>query len=163
MDLYTLIRRTLVPIIFGLAASAAHAQVDLTNSVQKVVASVSATGEVTRELVAAETVVPGDELRYTISFTNNGSDAVDAGSVVITNPIPDNTEYLEGTAFGSGTEIVFSIDGGETFAVAEELSILEGDVQIPASAGDYTTIRWTFQPALEPGQTGDVTFNVRLK
>jgi uncharacterized repeat protein (TIGR01451 family) len=113
-------------------------------------------------MVDANSVVPGDELRYTITFTNDGGETVDAGSVVITNPLPDETEYLDGTAFGSGTDIVFSVDG-ENFAAPEALSVIQDGVEAPASAKDYHSIRWAFRPALEPGETGNVSFSVRLK
>ena len=145
--------------LFGLAASAA-AQVTLTNSVQKVEKYVDDTGAVQRRLVTAERVIPGDELRYTIVFTNEGEAMVDAGSIVITNPIPDNTEYLDGTAFGSGTDIVFSADAGSSFASPDEVT---DETDSLVGSKDYTTIRWVFQPALEPGQESHVSFNVRLK
>ncbi len=119
-------------------------------------------GEPQRQLVDADSVVPGDELRYTITFTNDGGASVDAGSVVITNPIPDETEYLDGTAFGSGTDIVFSVDG-ENFAAPEALTVTRGGAEVPAAAKDYRSIRWVFRPALEPGETGNVSFGVRLK
>ena len=46
----------------------------------------------------------GDELRYTVTFTNHTEDAVAPNSIVITNPIPESTEYVEGSAFGAGSE-----------------------------------------------------------
>ena len=102
---------TTLCLIAAVATSAtAAAQVVLKNSVQKVETFVNEAGEPERRLVDADSVVPGDELRYTITFMNDGGETVDAGSVVITNPIPDETEYLDGTAFGSGTDIVFSVD-----------------------------------------------------
>ena len=145
-----------------LFAVSAAAQVTLNNSVKKVESFLNEDGQVERQLVDALSVVPGDELRYTITFSNNGNQVVDAGSVVITNPIPESTEYLDGTAFGSGTEIVFSIDG-ESFATASELIVEEDGVEAPASAKDYATIRWIFGPELKPGETSRVSFNVRLK
>ena len=143
---------------------AAHvaAQVTLSNSVKKVETVVNEDGQAERRLIDASSVVPGDELRYTITFTNGGGEAVDAGSIVITNPIPEATEYLDGTAFGAGTDIVFSTDG-VSFANAAELMVEEDGSEAPASAKDYKTIRWVFSPELEPGATGDVSFNVRLK
>ena len=86
----------------------------------------------------------------------------DAGSIVITNPVPDNTEYLEGTAFGAGTRILFSVDG-ESCAAPEALSIGSGETDAAASARDYRVIRWVFEPSLAAGATGHVSFNVRLK
>ena len=145
--------------LFGLAASAA-AQVTLVNSVQKVEKYVDETGAVQQRLVSAERVIPGDELRYTITFTNEGEAVVDAGSIVITNPIPESTEYLDGTAFGSGTDIVFSADEGASLAAPD---LVLDDTRDIAGAQDYTTIRWVFQPSLEPGQQSYVSFNVRLK
>ncbi len=154
--------RLLLTTLGLLFAVSAAAQVTLSNSVKKVESFLNEDGQVERQLVDALSVVPGDELRYTISFSNNGNQVVDAGSVVITNPIPESTEYLDGTAFGAGTEIVFSIDG-ESFAAASELIVDEGGVEAPASAKDYATIRWIFGPELKPGETGHVSFNVRLK
>jgi uncharacterized repeat protein (TIGR01451 family) len=144
------------------AASSAAAQVALENTVQKVETFVNEAGEPQRRLVDADSVVPGDELRYTITFANKGPEVVDAGSIVITNPIPPETTYLDGTAFGSGTEIDYSVDG-ENFGLAEALTISQGDAEVIASAKDYQSIRWVFQPALEPGETGNVSFSVRLK
>ena len=144
------------------AASSVAAQVSLENTVQKVETFVNEAGEPQRRLVDADSVVPGDELRYTITFTNNGTEVVDAGSIVITNPIPAETVYLDGSASGSDTEIDYSVDG-ENFGSAEELTIGQGEAEAIASARDYKSIRWVYQPALEPGEAGDVSFNVRLK
>jgi uncharacterized repeat protein (TIGR01451 family) len=114
-------------------------------------------------LIAPDSVIPGDELRYSVRFTNVGKEAVDARSVVITNPIPANTEYLEGSAVGDTTEIQFSVDKGTAFGAATGLTIARNSSEAPANARDYTTIRWIYEPGLAPGETGLVSFNVRLK
>lgn len=145
----------------GVAASSA-AQVTLENSIRKVLTEVNPQGEVQRELVAAESVVPGDELQYIIQFKNEGELPVDAGTIVITNMIPEHTEYLKGTAFGSGTQIKYSIDG-EAFAAPQDLKVADADSERPADPTDYAAIRWNFAPVLEPGASGYVSFNVRLK
>jgi uncharacterized repeat protein (TIGR01451 family) len=153
---------TLCLIAAAATSATAAAQVTLENSVQKVETFVNEAGEPQRRLVDADSVVPGDELRYTITFANDGAETVDAGSVVITNPIPAETEYLDGTAFGSGTDIVFSVNG-ENFATPDALSVVHNGVEAPAAAKDYKSIRWVFRPALDPGETGNVSFSVRLK
>ncbi|MEE4360549.1 MAG: hypothetical protein V2I63_03385 [Pseudomonadales bacterium] len=142
--------------LLSLAAVAAlgHALDDmrLVTGVQKVEAFVNEAGERSTRLVEAASVVPGDELRYTVTFANEGAEVVDAGTVVITNPVPDNTVYLDGSAFGAGTAITFSIDGA-TFASAEELFVTEPDgARRLARPEEYTHVRWTFAPALEPGE-----------
>ncbi len=143
------------------AAGTGAAEVKLENTVMKVAAVVNELGVAERHLVDADSVLPGDELRYTILFNNDGTEVVDAQSIVITNPIPADTEYLEGTASGLATEIVFSVDG-ETFARPEELRVVDGGKEVQASAEDYRSIRWTFQPPLAPGESSDVSFNVLL-
>lgn len=145
------------------AAMPAVASVEMSTTVQKVVIEEDEQGNSVRKLVSADQVVPGDTLHYVISFTNKGSGTVDSGSIVITNPLPPDTVYLEGTAQGSGTEITYSVDSGGTFGRPEELTVLRDGERVPAQAADYTTIRWAFKPALEAGKTGDVSFSVRLK
>ena len=156
-----LLRTTAVAIGALLAASAA-AEVQLTNSVQKVETYVDAAGVMQRRLVDADTVLPGDELRYTITFVNVGTTMVDAGSIIITNPLPENTEYLEGSAAGPDTVILFSVDG-EEFAPDRSLTMMEGGRSVAAAASDYRAIRWTFSGALAPGASSFVTFDVRLR
>ena len=145
------------------AAPEIEPQVMLTNRVEKIERVAASDGSVEARLVPADQVIPGDELRYTIVFENQGGDPVDAGSVVITNPLPVNTEYLDGTAFGAGTEISFSTDGGQSFARPENLAVLADGTEVPAQAKDYTAIRWVFAPELAPGEKSYVSFNVRLK
>lgn len=144
------------------AASVAHAQVQLDNTIKKVETFVNADGEVERRLVNASSVVPGDELQYTVRFTNSGENPVDAGSIVITDVVPVHTEYLDGTAFGAGTDIWYSVDG-EMYAPPAELMVVVDGAETLASAKEYRSIRWTFGPALEPGDSGYISFNVRLK
>ncbi len=155
--------RWLSMVLMVLLAPLALANVELSTSVQKVVPVLDDSGQVVRRLETVESVVPEDVLHYTITFTNAGAETVDAGSIVITNPLPAETVYLDGSAFGSGTDITFSVDGGKTFAEPGALKVDRDGESVPAQAADYTTIRWVFKPALDPGQTGDVTFDVRLK
>ena len=140
-------------------ASFASAEVRLENTLKKVERYVDAQGQVKHRLVEAGSIVPGDELRYVVKFFNAGEQAVDAGTIVITDQIPEHTEYLSGTAFGSGTNISFSLDG-EAFGVPEDLELSDGRL---AAAADYAAIRWVFGPSLQPGESGYVSFNVRLK
>ncbi|MEM9622701.1 MAG: hypothetical protein AAF993_13700 [Pseudomonadota bacterium] len=144
-----------------LPAMGAQAEVRLDNSIKKVESFVDDNGNVERRLVPADKVVPGDELQYTVAFTNAGDAAVDAGTIVITDVIPAHTFYVDGTAYGAGTEITFSVDG-KNFASPAELKSDRPEVNGIAQAGEYQAIQWAFGPALHPGETGRVSFNVRL-
>ena len=142
-------------------AAAATAQVKLENSVQKVETYLDDAGSEAHRLVAANNVVTGDELRYTISLTNEGVDIVDAGSIVITNPLPPDTLYVEGSATGAGTQILYSLDD-ENFAPADELQVSQGVVRVAGGAADYRSIRWVYQRELGPGESSSVSFNLLL-
>ena len=156
-------RRTVAILLFALVGLQAAADVNLSTSVQKVQAYVDEDGQRKTRLIPAEEIVPGDELRYVIEYSNVGDLPVDQGSIVITDPIPKDTIYVLGTAFGSGTEISFSVNEGSNFLAERDLRVEKNGVDTLANPEDYTTIRWKFGPVLEPGQKGHVSFNVVLK
>ena len=106
-------------------------------------------------------VFSGDVLRYTIRFENTSSQDVTAGSVVITNPLPEETVYLEGSAMGLDTLITYSVDG-ENFAAPDALLIGEGAQARTASAADYRAIRWAYQPLLPAGAASEVSFELLI-
>jgi uncharacterized repeat protein (TIGR01451 family) len=155
--------RVVMALALGLWIVPAFAAVTLTTTVQKVEHVKAADGTVSSQLVPADKVVPGDEVKYTIVFKNDANVPVDAGTVVITNPVPENTAYVAGSAFGSGTRIHFSVDGASNFGSPDDLTVVRDGIKVPAAGTDYTTIKWTFGPALAPAAQSYVSFNVRLK
>ncbi|MCH7510421.1 MAG: DUF11 domain-containing protein [Proteobacteria bacterium] len=121
-----------------------------------------ASGETVTRLEPASKVVPGDIVIYTVSFSNTGSEP--AENVVITNPVPRHMEYVDGTAFGPGADISFSIDGGQSWGMPEELVVTAADgSERPAVASDYTDIRWILRNELQPGAQGFARFRTRLQ
>lgn len=144
----------------GLTAPAALAEVTLSTSVERI-ASSTAAGTGLEPGQAPSEVLPGDVLRYTIVFQNTSTQDVAAGSVVITNPLPDQTRYVEGSAAGARTEVTFSVDG-ENFAAPEALVVGEGAVARAADAADYRAIRWTYQPLLAAGESSEVSFELLI-
>ena len=128
--------------------------------VQKEEVVVTDSGETERRLVPAETVVPGDDVVYTITFTNISNET--AENVVITNPISQNLTYVAGSAFGPGTVIEFSVDGGQTFGDADELVVSTDGGQRPAGVEDFTHVRWTMEDELAAGAQGMARFRARL-
>jgi uncharacterized repeat protein (TIGR01451 family) len=128
--------------------------------VQKEEVTVNDSGETERKLVSADTIVPGDDVVYTITFTNISDES--AENIVITNPISGNLTYVQGSAFGPGTIIEFSVDDGMSFAAAGELRVATNGSERPASAADFTHVRWTMQNELEAGAQGMARFKARL-
>ena len=145
---------------FGLRAGG---DVVLSHRVEKIEAFISDGGARQARLVPVEQVYEGDELRYTITFTNDTDETVGSNSIVVTNPIPESTEYIEGSAFGSASKVEFSADGGKSFAAPGALTVRDGERERRAQPRDYTTIRWHYGPPLSPGERNHVSFVVRMR
>jgi hypothetical protein len=55
--------------------------------------------------------------------------------------------------------VLYSIDGGRSFGLPEELLVTSGDgAPRTADAGEYTHIRWLLAKPLAPGATGFARF-----
>ena len=141
-----------------LLSADAYAQqhLDVQTSVQKQVVIETEDGGTETQLLPADNVVPGDTVVYTITFENVGDEPAD--NVVITNPIADVLEYVPGSASNGSMRIEFSADGGQTFGLASELTIVADGVERPATTADYTHVRWVMQTELEAGGRGIATF-----
>ena len=112
--------------------------------------------------VPAVKVIPGEEVIYTIHYTNSGQKTTD--NVVITNPLPEHMRYKDSSAAGVGATIVFSVDGGKTFATPENLKIQDAlGREFPAAASDYTHIRWVLLSSLPLNAKGQVGFRAVLE
>jgi uncharacterized repeat protein (TIGR01451 family) len=140
-----------------LAAAPAAAEVVLKTSVVKVESLLDPAGRLRRQLVPADQVVAGEELRYTITFTNDSGEVVERDRIVITNALPDGTRYVTGSAGGDGAEVRYSVDG-EGFDDREP----QGATAEGAGPDEVRVLRWTYRRALAPGESGEIYFHVRM-
>ncbi len=153
-----------VLLLFALSVAASaqeQGHLNVQTVVQKEVTTVNDAGETETSLVPADTVVPGENVVYTITFRNISDEP--AEDVVITNPIADSLTYIEGSAFGPGTDIQFSVDGGQTFADRGELTVTEDGAARAAQVEDFTHIRWVMTQELAVGAQGTARFSAKLK
>src|ERR1700735_1661458 len=72
-------------------------------------------------LVAADRVVPGDEVFYTLEIRNTGSTPLPPPTVDFA--IPEHMRYIANSAVGAGAEVSYSVEGGHTFDRPENLSV----------------------------------------
>jgi len=108
-------------------------------------------------LVEAARVLPGEEVLFTVTYTNVGDEA--AEDVVIVNPVPEHMFYVSDSATGENTSITFSVDGGETFAAPQDLLITDAlGEERPAAAKDFSHIRWVIESDVTAGGSGTVHF-----
>ncbi|HEY0665841.1 MAG TPA: hypothetical protein VGD24_07235, partial [Gallionella sp.] len=109
-----------------------------------------------------EKLIPGTEVIFTTTIQN----IIDqpANDIIINKPVPNDTEYLAGSAFGSDCEILFSADGGKTFAYADELTVKDRNgKRRGANPREYTNIRWYHKVPLAAGKSAEVGFRAVIK
>ncbi len=121
-------------------------------------------GKEVRKRVPTLEIEPGSILYFTLRIVNEGDE--NATNVIVDNPIPEETVYVEGSAGGEHSIVQFSIDNGETFATADELTYeftsFSGDKQLRKAKPDmYTNVRWVVED-VEPGSQEELFFQVKV-
>jgi uncharacterized repeat protein (TIGR01451 family) len=120
-------------------------------------------GKRVARLVPAQVLRQGQEIYYTVRIRNTA--AVPAENVEVVQRIPQNTSYVAGSAAGPGAQISVSADGGVTFGREGEVmftdlsavALMQSNVldrsalTRPATARDYTHLRWRLRNPLAPG------------
>jgi uncharacterized repeat protein (TIGR01451 family) len=123
---------------------------------------VSMNGRDTIKLVPADRVVPGDEVIYTLEIRNTGAAPVLAPSVRFA--IPHHMRCIADSAAGPGAEVSFSVDGGRTFNLPQNLQVAGKSGRLrPATAADYTHIRWQLKQRLNVNSVAFVRFRAVVK
>jgi uncharacterized repeat protein (TIGR01451 family) len=114
------------------------------------------------KLIPADRVVPGDRVIYTLEVRNTAAAELEAPIVI--HPVPDHVRYIANSAVGPGAEVSYSVDGGHSFARAEDLKVLGVDGRLrPAVAADYTHIRWQLKNPLRANSVAFVRFRALVK
>jgi len=166
-----MIVRTLVVVlsfVFCLSAFAANDEkpaLALKMSVEKKFLVKEEDGKTRVEWRPLESSNPGDVLRYTITYKNEGK--AEAHRPNIVDPVPAGTTYIGNTAGGKEAEVTFSLEG-KKFQTAPALTykVKQPDgteKEFVATPEMYTHIKWTLTQPVPPGGTGSVEFQVRVK
>ena len=122
----------------------------------------NAVGRAPVELVPADKVVPGDGVIYTLEVRNGAETALDAPS--FSYPIPEHMRYIADSAVGPGAVVSYSVNGGHTFARAEDLKVKGPDGKLRAAvAADYTDIHWQLKNRLKANSVAFVRFRTVVK
>jgi len=165
MRIVNLLHTTTLLALLGSISLSAHAAEDAIKVTSIAQIEVEVTGKDGKKAIRRAPVtkaVPGTEVIYTTTFENRIKKS--AGNIRINNPVPNDSEYVGGSAFGMDCEILFSADGGKTFGPAEELKIRGKDGKVRAALPkEYTHIRWIYKKQLAPGKSGEVGFRATIK
>src|SRR4029077_16635275 len=105
-------------------------------------------GRETNKLSPADRVVSGDAVIYTLEVRNTA--ATTAPAPIVTYAVPEHMVYTEDSAVGPASLVTYSVDGGRTFDVPENLKIDQPDGEPrAATAADYSHIRWQLKNPLK--------------
>lgn len=139
-------------------------QLSIEVKVEKEIISQKGNKKLTKR-VSAEKAKKGDTLVYTLTYTNKTKETVT--DVAVTDPIPQGSQYIIGTASGTDTEITFSIDGGKTFQaspVRHKVKKPDGGEEMRDATPDmFTHVKWLIKKKVTPGRSGQVYFKVIVK
>ena len=156
-----MIKKLTLALSLALMSTFVSAEVTLTNSMFEVVTITAADGSTSDQWQQPDKLVPGERVGYQIEVNNQGTEP--AADIVIANPIPEHTEYVQGSAKGLGTQIEFSVDNGKTFALPAQLFIQKDGKSVQAQAADYTQVRWKLNQPLAAGASLTVQYIVKIK
>lgn len=143
-------------------AAAPEAESPLKSTMTSFIVQTTAEGE---SFAPADKIEPGNVIEYRIVYRNEADRPlrqIKAGAL-----IPESTFYVPESATASGSQdLLFSIDGGETYAVppihytrSKEDGTTE---QAVASPDMYNRIRWVI-PVLEPGAERTLVYRVQVQ
>ena len=133
-----------------------------TELVAEVRENVSTTpGREVYRFVPARLLEQGQIVYYTVRITNEST--VPLRNVAVVQPVPANTAYVADSASGPGADVVFSADGGRSFGPASSLTVQVEGATRPATAAQYTHIRWQLRNPLAPGATALARFRATFQ
>ncbi|GFO56519.1 hypothetical protein GMSM_35260 [Geomonas sp. Red276] len=148
-----------------LMATAAFAapKVEIKIRAEKAKVTVAKDGTKSTKMVLAKSFTPGEVIHYIVLYRNAGNE--DATAAVISDPIPQGTVYIPGSASEVG-EVSFSIDGGKSYnrpaLLTYQTKTASGVEKRVASPEEYTNIRWVIN-RIPAGSQGKVSFQVKVK
>ena len=141
----------------SLASAAADIKVSITAEKEVVVMEL---GKEVKKIVTAKETVPGETIIFTLHFENKGDEV--AKDVKLVDPIPEGMEYINGSVFGPGSEITFSIDQGKTYKKPSLLTYEVDGKKRVASPELYSHIQWVVKE-LSAGKSASAGFKARVK
>jgi uncharacterized repeat protein (TIGR01451 family) len=105
--------------------------------------------------------IPGAEVLYTLRVSNSGKGTVDSNSVVLTDPIPANTELFVGDLGVTGSGPIVFVDGSPTSALTwtfTSLASATDDVSFSNNGGST----YAYTPVPNASGYDPLVTNIRL-
>lgn len=160
----------LLPIVFifflqiDISLAQQGPQLDLKTTVAKEV-KVKKAGKTVVDRIPVQKTARGDILVYTITYFNTGK--TPAMNAEIVDPLAPEVIIIPDSVEGKDTEINASIDNGRTWQklpVMMEFKKPDGTTEVKAVPPErYSHIKWIVKKPIQPGQSGKVSFKVKVK
>ena len=144
-----------------LSAPAQATGLKATQTVEVATLAVAEDGSEVLTYAPAVEVEPGEQVRYTLRFVNDGPQPAENVSLVM--PVPSEVTYLEASVEGAPSTVLFSADAGQSFAQRDAVMIGEGELARMATAAEITHIKWTFAEPIAPASVGAISYQAVLK
>ncbi|MEL6857167.1 MAG: hypothetical protein AAFO74_02195 [Pseudomonadota bacterium] len=144
--------------VFSVPAHAANLKANQIVELANVELAADGTESVTYS--PATDVEPGEQIRYSLVYANQGADAAENVSLVM--PVPSEVTYVEASVDGASSNVFFSADEGQTFAPRDQVTIDDGVNVRLATSAEITHIKWDFAEPIAPAATGAVRYNAVL-
>ena len=137
-------------------------KVTLVSKSYKEVHEITKNGKKEIKYIDIDKILPGDIVLY--KNTINNLDNKPANNMVLQNPIPEHTQYIESSAkCENACEILYSVDGGKIYKDASKLMVNENNTPRLAKPSEYTNVKWILKTPLKPNSTTYVSFKTKLK
>lgn len=141
----------------------AAAQQDLSSSVQLrlemfVVSEVDGREQYTPSITARA----GETVEYRILAVNHAAETLQAGTVIITVPIPSDTTFQQDSATPVSDDVLVEYRAADTEYMVQPVFVVEDGNRRIASAAEYTGVRWTLLTPMAPGEEREFSFRVTV-
>lgn len=105
--------------------------------------------------------IPGSVMTYSVQAINSGLGAADNNSVVITDPIPANTELFAGDINGAGSGPVLFTDGTPVSGLSYSFINLSSGADSVSFSNDGGTT-WTYTPVPDANNCDANVTNIKI-
>ena len=155
--------RVLIACSLLLVSAGAFAQEDLSSAVQLRLEMFVVTEQDGQEQYTASiTARAGQTVEYRIQAVNHSSEALQAGTVIITVPVPADTTYQPNSATPVSEAVLLEFRSGDSDYMAPPVFVAVDGNRSIANASSYSGVRWTLLEAMEPGEEREFSFRVTV-
>lgn len=146
-----------------LLAASALTQLDLSSYVQLRIEAYAVNVEGGQErLEEATSARPGQAVEYRVYAVNGSSQELQAGTVVVTVPVPPGTTFVANSARPASDDYLLEFSAPGADFMSPPVLVESGGSRRTANQSEYTAVRWTLLTPMAAGQEEVFSFRVTI-